>query len=203
MVKRILAVACFGVLLCAGTAGAITWDLNSQMPVTLEVSALGGGMYQYKVDFTYVDNASSDHSDMIWFILYPQVSNALITETHGAFLYPGRLANYTVYLPYDNDKDPGPHGQHGIIAFKNVFQNQGMVWGTTAGFTFTSTDYYAGPMDFAYDTIFWKGTGREVDSDYAVGMTDSPVPLPPAALLFGSGLVGLLAAARRKLGAGS
>jgi hypothetical protein len=199
MVKRLLALACFGVLLWAGTAGAITWDIDSQMPVSLVVTDLGGGTYQYQLDITYVDSASSDHSDMIWFILYPEVSNAQITETHGALRYPGRLSAPQIHLPIDNDKDPGPHGQRGVIWFMNVFPDEGMAWGDTGGFTFTSTDYNPNPMDFAYDTIDWTGTGKAVDHDYAAGTTlGDPVPLPPTALLFGFGLVGLFAAGRRR-----
>jgi hypothetical protein len=195
-VKKLLAMACFGVLLWAGTADAITWFVDSQMPVTLQVSSLGGGVYQYKVDLTYVDLASSDHSDMSVFILYPGVSNAIITNQRGAFNDINQLITKAVWLPYDGDNDPGPHGQHGVIEFGSFFVGQGIVWGNQGGFTFTSTEYNPGPMDFAYDTVDFHVAA---DHDWAVGSTlGSPIPLPSAVLLFGSGLAALLAARRRK-----
>jgi hypothetical protein len=73
--------------------------------------------------------------------------------------------------------------------------------------TLQSTDYWSGTgLDSDHDWLFDFGNGHQLPvppgdggRSWAVHAGNvSPVPLPPALYLFGSGLIGLVGMARRK-----
>jgi len=150
---------------------------------------LGGGSWQYT--YSFVNTESSD----IWhFLLY---STFYMYSTNASFLHHHDSSGviddiYTAFDPRNIEPD--------ITHWTNMWTSlqpwpppSGLAIGDSAWLSFIADEYDPGAKLFAYETVrsgYAVTNGGYVQA-YGYTGTTGAVPIPGAALLFGSGLFGL------------
>jgi len=178
-------------LVFASNSNATLIGPDSNLDVSLSTTDLGGGMYQYDLNFTNTD------TDPIWhFIVYTTDT----TSNHsGSFpnVESTNLDMASVFAGYDAT-NIDPNINYLFNEWYAPFNTDGLAVGSSATMSFTA-NYHATSFLYAYEMVgtYVGGGSNEVSG---IGYATAGVPEPGSLALLGLGLLGVTFARRAKRG---